>query len=426
MSNGAVDALVKLMVPEVRDGILYKCFCSEFGVTGLTADELWDLFDVRWAALSEVRFDKGLEAFLMRDDADSESSTVQLAALDPAGHVIGGLRVHLSPIHLLDELDGVQISRVGVSWEARGAGIGAELVGRALRIAKALGMVKGLPLAFLLGRVLDTDSPNRVLSFYERIGFRRTNLYTVTKSLSNCLMLAGIQRPSLHYLRSQGFQVEEAQERGALYPTLLIASSVARQIQTAGQTEQGVEEVEDESRGLLLQGRYGAVRPFLKTDLPMLHQWEHRSDPPGYACRSHALARTMAELEAEFKLDASSTERQRFAVDTNEGQLIGYVLYYGLQSDTRNVSISVEIGEADCWAGEWGREAVWLLVEYLFDRLGAHKISAQVSVGQEQVWRDLESLGFKRDGVLRDHELAEGRYVDYLLMSLLEDEYRYH
>lgn len=426
MYDEAVDALVKLMVPEVRDGILYKCFCSEFRVTDLTTDELWELFDVRWAALSEVRFDKGLEAFLMRDDVDSEPSTVQLAALDPAGHVVGGLRVHISPIRLLGGLDGVQISRVGVSWESRGGGIGAELVGRALHIAKALGMVKDLPLAFLLGRVLDTDNPNRVLSFYERIGFRRTNLYTVTKSLSNCLMLAGIQRPSLQYLRSQGFQVEEAQERGALYPTLLIASSVARQIQTAGQTAQTIEEIEDESRGLLLQGRHVAVRPFLRADLPMLHQWEHRRDLPGYACRSHALARTMAELEAEFKLDANSTERQRFAVETNEGQLIGYVLYYGLQPDTRNVLLDVEIGEADFWAGEWGRESVWLLVEYLFERVGVHKIGVQVSAGQEQVWRDMESLGFKRDGVLRDHELAEGRYVDYLLMSLLENEYRSH
>lgn len=426
MGSEAVDALVKLMTPEVRDGILYKCFCAEFGVRDLTTDELWELFDVRWAALSEVRFDKGLEAFLMRDDVDSEPSTVQLAALDPAGHVIGGLRIHPAPIRLLGELEGVQISRVGVAWEARGAGIGGELVGRALRIAKALGVVKNLPLVFLLGRVLDTDDPNRVLSFYERIGFRRTNLYTVTKGLSNCLMLAGIQQPSLHYLRSQGFQVEEAQERGALYPTLVIASSVARQIQTATRQLEETQEIKDETHALLLQGRYVAVRPFLKADLPVLHQWEHRARPSEYACRLNTLARTMAELEAEFKHDVGSSERQRFAVETSEGQLIGYVLYYDLQADTRNVYLDIEIGEANFWNGEWGREATWLVVEYLFERVGVHKISVMVNVKQETLWRDLESLGFKREGVLRDHELVGGQYVDHVLLSLLEEEYRYH
>ena len=123
------DALTELMQSEMQDDILYKCFCSEWSARELTPDELWELFDVRWAALSEVRFDKGLEAFLMRDDIDSHPSTVQLAALYPSGHVVGGLRVHIAPLTLLGGFDAVQISRVGVEWDARGAGIGGILVG---------------------------------------------------------------------------------------------------------------------------------------------------------------------------------------------------------------------------------------------------------------------------------------------------------
>ena len=88
----AEDSLTQLMQSEVRDGILYKCFCAEFEVRDLTPDEMWEMFDVRWAALSETRLDKGLETFLMRDEADSAPSTIQIAALDPAGHAIGGRR----------------------------------------------------------------------------------------------------------------------------------------------------------------------------------------------------------------------------------------------------------------------------------------------------------------------------------------------
>ena len=175
----ARDTLVQLMQPEVRDGILYKCFCSGFDAHDLAPNEMWEMFDVRWAALSEARLDKGLETFLMRDDADSQPSTVQIAALDPAGHAIGGTRVHVAPLQLLGSFDAVQISRVGVSWVARGAGIGTQLIGKALRIGRALGVVKPLPLVFLLSRILDTADPNRVLKLYERIGFRRTNLYTL-------------------------------------------------------------------------------------------------------------------------------------------------------------------------------------------------------------------------------------------------------
>ena len=411
------------MQSEIRDGILYKCFCAEFGVTDLTADELWELFDVRWAALSEVRFDKGLEAFLMRDDIDSRTGTAQIAALDPAGHVVGGLRIHVAPLTLLGGFDAVQISRVGVAWVARGAGLGGTLVNKALRIAKAIGIIKSLPLAFLLSRVLDTEHPNRVLRFYERVGFRRTNLYTVTKGLSNCLMLAGVQQPSLQYLRSQGFQVEEAHERGAIYPTLLIASSVARQIQTAAVA--GQEDGEEKSTfGLFLQGRTLAVRPFLSVDLPVLHHWQQSREPPGYATLSHNTSPTMAELEAEFERESSLTDRRRFAIEANSGRLIGQLTYYDLDPDTRNVFINVLIGEPDCWDGEWGREAIWLLVEYLFDRLGVHRISILVSQLEQKLLDDLASLGFQRDGVMRDQELVNGRFIDHDLLSILESEYR--
>ena len=81
-----------------------KCSCAEWGVSDLTPQEMWEMFDVRWAALSEARLDKGLETFLMRDDADSASSTLQIAALDPAGHAIGGTRVHVEPLLLLGGL----------------------------------------------------------------------------------------------------------------------------------------------------------------------------------------------------------------------------------------------------------------------------------------------------------------------------------
>lgn len=422
--GGEQDALVELMQAGVRDGILYKCFCVEFGVRDLTPDELWELFDIRWAALSEVRLDKGLETFLMRDDVDSEPGTVQLAALDPAGHVVGGLRVHIAPLTLLGGFDAMQISRVGVAWVARGGGIGGILVSKALHIAKALSAIKSLPLVFLLSRVLDTENPNRVLRFYERIGFRRTNLYTVTKGLSNCLMLAGVRQPSLQYLRSQGFQVEEAQERGALYPTLLIASSVARQIQTAKRSEQEQVVEADEELGVWLQGRQVVVRPFLQADLATLHHWEHNQGPPGYATLSHARAPTLAELQAEFEHEFDTTEKRRFAIETTEGRLIGQILYYGLHPETRNVFMDVLIGERDCWDGEWGPEAIWLLIGHLFDRMGIHRVSIAISQLQRRLLADLQSLGFQRDGVLRHEEIVEGRYTDHDLLSLLEDEYQ--
>ncbi len=421
--DSAVDALLQLMQPEVRDGILYKCFCAEFGVRDLSTDELWEMFDVRWEALSEVRLDKGMETFLMRDSIDSEPSTIQLAALDPAGHSIGGLRIHVSPLTLLGGLMAVQISRVGVAWVARGAGIGATLVRSALRIARAFGEVKSLPLVFLHSRILDSTNPNRVLRFYERIGFRRTNLYTVTKGLSNCLMLAGVKQSSLQYLRSQGFQVQEALEQGAIYPTLIIASSLARQIQTAWRLNERDQPSEEGYDAALMRGRLVVIRPLAQADLPTRHHWEHSSLSSKYATMSRTRTSTMSELENEFVLESRRPEKQRFAIETNTGRLIGH-LSYDLHHENRSVLLDIFLGEPDCWDGEWGIESLKLLLEYVFNELGIHRAGITVSRLQERLVQDLRRLGFQEDGVLRHHEYVDGGYVDHFVFSLLDEEYQ--
>lgn len=418
------DTLLQLMQPEVRDGILYKCFCAEFDVRDMSPDEMWEMFDVRWAALSEARLDKGLETFLMRDEADSVPSTIQIAALDPAGHAIGGTRAHISPLQLLGGFDGVRISRVGVSWVARGAGIGNNLISKALRVGRALGVVKGLDLVFLLSRVLDTENPNRVLKLYERIGFRRTNLYTVTKGLSNCLMLAGVAEPALQNLRRQGFQVQEAREKGAIYPTLLIASSVARQIQTAeSQDQESTDEDTKEAEGLVLRGRQVTVRTFARSDLPTLHHWQHSNPRPAYATVSQMAAPTMADLEATYSQEASALDQERYVIETSEERPLGYLRYYDLRDDIRSVSIDLLVGDPEFSEGTWGRDAVRLLLEHLFEELGIHRVHAVVSEMQKAVIADLEKLGFHRDGTLRDNEILDGRYVNHHLFSLLEDEH---
>ena len=419
----AQDTLVQLMQPEVRDGILYKCFCAEFGTRDLTPDELWEMFDVRWAALSEARLDKGLETFLMRDEADSTPSTVQIAAVDPAGHAIGGTRVHTDALQLLGGFDAVRISRVGVSWVARHAGIGTQLIGKALHVGRALGIVKSLPLVFLTSRILDTTDPNRVLKLYERIGFRRTNLYTVTKGLSNCLMLAGVRESALQTLRRQGFQVEEGRERGAIYPTLLIASSVARQIQTAERERKEAPEPQESLAGPVLTGRDVTVRPFAHADLPTLHQWLHVNQRPAYATVSQATAPMMAQLETDFAQELKASDRQRFAIEASEGGLIGYLLYYDLREDIRSAFVDLMIAEPDFWDGTWGQDAARLMLEYLFGELGIHRVNVVLSELQDQVRRDLIAVGFRQDGVLRDNEILDGRYIDHHLFSLLEDEY---
>lgn len=70
----------------------------------------------------------------------------------------------------------------------------------------------------------------------------------------------------------------------------------------------------------------------------------------------------------------------------------------------------------------YGTEAANCVVDYAFDELDCHRITARVYEGNEPSARILEGLGFQHEGCLRDRTYADGEHRDCDLYGLLEDE----
>jgi|SRR5215475_199293 len=79
-------------------------------------------------------------------------------------------------------------------------------------------------------------------------------------------------------------------------------------------------------------------------------------------------------------------------------------------------------------ADEWGRgyatEAVRLLVDFGFQQLECHRISAAIGPDNAPSIAVIRKLGFVYEGRLRDHVHTNGAWRDSLLYSLLEHEHR--
>ncbi|MFC6717179.1 GNAT family N-acetyltransferase [Natrialbaceae archaeon GCM10025810] len=72
----------------------------------------------------------------------------------------------------------------------------------------------------------------------------------------------------------------------------------------------------------------------------------------------------------------------------------------------------------------YGSEATEFVVGYGFDQLGLHKIAARVFAFNEPSMGLLESVGFTREGVLRDDVFVDGEFHDVHWYGLLADEWR--
>lgn len=69
-------------------------------------------------------------------------------------------------------------------------------------------------------------------------------------------------------------------------------------------------------------------------------------------------------------------------------------------------------------------EAELMICDYAFDVLKMHKIYGDVMEDNYGMLKTKSYLGYKQDGILRDHYLYDGVYKNTVVISMLEDEYR--
>lgn len=94
----------------------------------------------------------------------------------------------------------------------------------------------------------------------------------------------------------------------------------------------------------------------------------------------------------------------------------------------RAAELSILIGEKDAWSKGYGSEAIVLLLDWLFNDRGAHRVWLEVFPENARAQRAYEKVGFVREGTLRETWLADGRWRDEYVYGILSREYnaRYH
>jgi len=108
-------------------------------------------------------------------------------------------------------------------------------------------------------------------------------------------------------------------------------------------------------------------------------------------------------------------------IDKQEKTLIGCCGLHYIDWRIRSGEFGIFLGKSR--GGGKGKEAMLLLCDYGFKELNLHKIWAEVYDfnGAIGIYRH---IGFKDDGIIRDSQFCEGKYVNSHLISMLEDEWR--
>ena len=71
------------------------------------------------------------------------------------------------------------------------------------------------------------------------------------------------------------------------------------------------------------------------------------------------------------------------------------------------------------WGKGYATEAAAALVEYGFRTLGLHRIEAHVAPENRGSQQVVQKLGFRREGIARDFEFVNGRFLDHIQYSAM-------
>jgi RimJ/RimL family protein N-acetyltransferase len=79
--------------------------------------------------------------------------------------------------------------------------------------------------------------------------------------------------------------------------------------------------------------------------------------------------------------------------------------------------IGILLGEKDCWGKGYATEAISVLSDYAFGRLGLHKLTAGAYAANRGSVRAFLKAGFAREGVKRDQYRCGNGYQDLVLLG---------
>ena len=176
-----------------------------------------------------------------------------------------------------------------------------------------------------------------------------------------------------------------------------------------------------DTKQVTLIGERIYLRPLQRDDLNHIMRWSEDEEIRKMTGEVNPMTRP--EAEDFYKKVEADKNRVWFAIVRRNGaRVIGEAGLLRMFEPWRCTDMTVILGEKDAWGQGYGAEAGRLILDYAFGELGFHRVSVGVVGFNERAIRFWKRLGFREEGVQREGYYCDGRYSDFVMMSILESE----
>lgn len=107
----------------------------------------------------------------------------------------------------------------------------------------------------------------------------------------------------------------------------------------------------------------------------------------------------------------------------NPDNPIGIVAFHRIDWVGRMAIFYIAIAETENQSKGYGSEATELIMDYAFNTLNLNRIQLHVAVENEKAIKVYKGKGFEIEGTLRQAMFRDGKYHDFYVMGLLNEDY---
>lgn len=112
-----------------------------------------------------------------------------------------------------------------------------------------------------------------------------------------------------------------------------------------------------------------------------------------------------------------------FAVDTPDGKLVGITRFVRMNPAHRRLEIGGTFYARSVQRSGVNTDAKLLLLTHAFEVMDCNVVQIRTDWFNRKSQVAIERLGAKRDGVLRNHQISDGRIRDLVVYSIIASEW---
>jgi len=169
-------------------------------------------------------------------------------------------------------------------------------------------------------------------------------------------------------------------------------------------------------------------RPVEKKDIESIRQL--RNEPSTWIFLTDVQQITPQQQEEWFNRITTAKDRTYFSVFKEEkdfpiayeGDFLGIIRFDQMDSVNKSVRVGCDIVPKERGKG-YGTKVFKAILKFCFSHWGMHRLWLCVLENNEVALKLYAKAGFQKEGTMRQAIWRDGKWLDYIVMSILEEEY---